>query len=79
MAAETCDEMRARLAKYLAARDTALVGGTVAGVRYSDKETRFAPGNIHRLDVAIGQLQDTIARRCDGCSRGRMHYITPSG
>lgn len=78
MAAETCDEMRVRLAKYVAARDTALVGGTVASVRYGDKETRMAPGNSQRLDSIIGQLQDKITRRCDGCG-GRMRYITPSG
>lgn len=77
MTAPTCDQMRATLVTYLAARDNIAMGRQSVAVRNGDKSVQYGPANLARLDSLVAELRGRIARCCDGCARGMIH-ITPS-
>lgn len=50
-----------RLAEAEAARHALMVGERAVSVRYNDREVRFTPADMGKLDAYIAQIKSTLA------------------
>jgi len=79
MTAETCDQMRARLATYVAARDNIVMGKQVASFGHGENHQAYAAPDLRTLNAMITGLKGEIACKCPGNGRAnRVIHITPS-